>query len=105
MANQFQKPDYNADLFLPRRKFFHKARRCDISCAVARVQTEIPKVVGKLSGGEPLGIDQLLEYLAALKEVARAQLDNWPKGAEVGSSMDHRFWCTSEITVSRYANF
>jgi hypothetical protein len=66
MANQFQKPDYNADLFLPRRKFFHKARRCDISCAVARVQTEIPKVVGKLSGGEPLGIDQLLEYLSAL---------------------------------------
>jgi CRP-like cAMP-binding protein len=83
MANQFQKPDYKADLFLPRRKFFHKASRCDISCAVARVQTEIPKVVGKLSGGEPLSIDELMEYLSALKEGARAQPDNWAKGAAV----------------------
>jgi CRP-like cAMP-binding protein/Fe-S-cluster-containing hydrogenase component 2 len=41
------------------------------------------KVVEKLSGGEPLSIDQLLEYLPALMEVARAQLDNWAKGAAV----------------------
>jgi hypothetical protein len=41
----------------------------------------MPNVVEKLTGGEPLGIEQLLEYLAALKEVARAQLDNWAKGA------------------------
>jgi len=33
--------------------------------------------------GEPLSIDQLIEYLPALKEVARAQLDNWAKGAAV----------------------
>jgi len=31
--------------------------------------------------GEPLSVDQLIEYLPALKEVARAQLDNWAKGA------------------------
>jgi hypothetical protein len=47
------------------------------------VQTEIPKVVEKLSAGKPLSIDELIEYLAALKEVARAQLDNWAKGAAV----------------------
>src|SRR5438093_9294393 len=41
------------------------------------------KVVEKLTGGEPLSIDQLIEYLPALKEVARAQLDNWAKGAAV----------------------
>jgi CRP-like cAMP-binding protein/Fe-S-cluster-containing hydrogenase component 2 len=40
------------------------------------------KVVEKLTG-EPLTIDQLIEYLPALKEVARAQLDNWAKGAAV----------------------
>ena len=33
--------------------------------------------------GEPLSIDQLIEYLPALKEVPRAQLDNWAKGAAV----------------------
>lgn len=71
MANQFQKPDYNADLFLPRRKFFHKASRCDISCAVARVQTEISKIVEKLSGGKPLRIDELIEYLSALNNCAK----------------------------------
>src|SRR6266567_1256594 len=40
------------------------------------------KVVEKLTG-EPLSIDQLIEYLPALKEVPRAQLDNWAKGAAV----------------------
>jgi hypothetical protein len=38
--------------------------------------------VERLSG-EPLSIDQLIEYLPALKEVARAQLDNCAKGAAV----------------------
>src|SRR5213078_2081668 len=37
----------------------------------------------KLTGGEPLSIDQLIEYLPALKEVPRAQLDNFAKGAAV----------------------
>jgi CRP-like cAMP-binding protein/Fe-S-cluster-containing hydrogenase component 2 len=40
------------------------------------------KVIEKLTG-EPLSVDQLIEYLPALKEVARAQLDNWAKGAAV----------------------
>src|SRR5881227_4327400 len=40
------------------------------------------QVVEKLTG-EPRSIDQLLEYLPALKEVARAQLENWAKGAAV----------------------
>jgi CRP-like cAMP-binding protein/Fe-S-cluster-containing hydrogenase component 2 len=39
--------------------------------------------VGKLTTGEPLTIDQLIEHLPALKEVARAQLENWAKGAAV----------------------
>ena len=39
--------------------------------------------VGKLTSGEPLSVDQLIEYLPALKEVARGQLDNWAKGAAV----------------------
>jgi len=34
--------------------------------------------VEKLTG-EPLSVDQLIEYLPALKEVARAALDNWAK--------------------------
>jgi CRP-like cAMP-binding protein/Fe-S-cluster-containing hydrogenase component 2 len=38
-------------------------------------------VIEKLSGGEPLSVDQLLEYLPALKELPRAQLDNFAKGA------------------------
>ena len=46
-------------------------------------RTDMQKVVEKLTGGEPLSIDQLIEYLPALKEVARAQLDNWAKGAAV----------------------
>jgi organic radical activating enzyme len=41
------------------------------------------QVVENLTGGEPLSIDQLIEYLLALKEVPRAQLDNWAKGAAV----------------------
>ncbi|PYL54975.1 MAG: hypothetical protein DMF29_04925 [Verrucomicrobia bacterium] len=43
--------------------------------------------VEKLTTGEPLTIDQLLEYLPALKEIPRAQLENWAKGAAVR----HRF--------------
>jgi CRP-like cAMP-binding protein/Fe-S-cluster-containing hydrogenase component 2 len=39
--------------------------------------------IAKLEGGEPLSIEQLLEYLPALKEVPRAQLENWAKGAAV----------------------
>ena len=38
---------------------------------------------GKLTGGEALSVDQLIEYLPALKELPRAQLDNWAKGAAV----------------------
>ena len=38
---------------------------------------------GKLTTGDPLTIDQLIEFLPALKEVARAQLENWAKGAAV----------------------
>src|SRR6266436_4694633 len=41
------------------------------------------ETVGKLTSGEPLGVDQLIEFLPALKEVARGQLDNWAKGAAV----------------------
>jgi CRP-like cAMP-binding protein len=43
--------------------------------------------VEKLTKGEPLSIDQLIEYLPALKEIPRAQLENWAKGAAVR----HRF--------------
>src|SRR5256714_15680884 len=39
--------------------------------------------VEKLTTGEPLTIDQLVEYLPALKESPRAQLENWAKGAAV----------------------
>src|SRR5213596_1103919 len=41
------------------------------------------ETVEKLTTGEPLTIDQLLEYLPALKEIPRAQLENWAKGAAV----------------------
>jgi CRP-like cAMP-binding protein/ferredoxin-like protein FixX len=41
------------------------------------------ETVEKLTTGEPLTIDQLLEYLPALKELPRAQLENWAKGAAV----------------------
>src|SRR5258708_5005434 len=41
------------------------------------------EVVEKLTTGEPLTIDQLIEYLPALKEIPRAQLENWGKGAAV----------------------
>jgi tetratricopeptide (TPR) repeat protein len=40
-------------------------------------------VVERLTGGELLSIDQLIEYLPAFKEVLRAQLDNSAKGAAV----------------------
>jgi CRP-like cAMP-binding protein/Fe-S-cluster-containing hydrogenase component 2 len=39
--------------------------------------------VEKLTKGEPLTIDQLIDYLPALKELPRAQLENWAKGAAV----------------------
>ncbi len=38
---------------------------------------------GKLTSGEPLSVDQLIEFLPALKEVPRGQLENWAKGAAV----------------------
>ena len=38
---------------------------------------------GKLTSGEPLSVEQLLEYLPALKEVPGAQLDRYAKGAAV----------------------
>ncbi len=41
------------------------------------------ETVEKLTTGEPLTIDQLIEYLPALKEIPRAQLENWGKGAAV----------------------
>src|SRR5437899_3628705 len=41
------------------------------------------ETVERLTTGEPLTIDQLLEYLPALKENPRAQLENWAKGAAV----------------------
>src|SRR6266404_1985412 len=41
------------------------------------------ETVGKFTSGEPLEVDQLIEFLPALKEVARGQLDNWAKGAAV----------------------
>jgi CRP-like cAMP-binding protein len=46
-------------------------------------RTDMPNVVEKLTGGEPLAIDQIIEYLPALKKVARAQLDNWAKTTTV----------------------
>src|ERR1700716_533275 len=39
------------------------------------------KPIGNFTSGEPLSVDQLIEFLPALKEVARGQLDNWAKGA------------------------
>src|SRR5437879_5059893 len=39
--------------------------------------------VEQLTTGEPRPIDQLLEPLPALKEIPRAQLENWAKGAAV----------------------
>jgi len=37
----------------------------------------------KLTSGEPLSVEQLIEYLPELKEVAAAQLDKYAKGAAV----------------------
>ena len=45
--------------------------------------SDMDETAGKLTSGEPLSVDQLIEYLPALKEVARGQLDNWAKGAAV----------------------
>ena len=39
------------------------------------------EIIEKLTSGESLSVDQLIEYLPALKELPRAQLDNWAKGA------------------------
>ncbi|MEY2578330.1 MAG: hypothetical protein QOI49_1154 [Verrucomicrobiota bacterium] len=41
------------------------------------------ETAGKLSSGEPLSVEQLTDYLPALKEVAAAQLDKYAKGAAV----------------------
>jgi len=41
------------------------------------------ETAGKLTSGEPLSVEQLIEYLPALKEVAAAQLDKYAKGAAV----------------------
>src|SRR3984893_12314493 len=45
--------------------------------------TPMDEIVGKLTTGHPVSIDQLIEYLPALKEIPRAQLENWAKGAAV----------------------
>jgi CRP-like cAMP-binding protein/Fe-S-cluster-containing hydrogenase component 2 len=39
------------------------------------------ETAGKLNSGEPLSVEQLVEYLPALKEVPAAQLDKYAKGA------------------------
>ena len=41
------------------------------------------ETAGKLSSGEPLSVEQLLEYLPALKEVPAVQLEKYAKGAAV----------------------
>ena len=38
---------------------------------------------GKLTSGEPLSVEQLLEYLPALKEIPAVQLEKYAKGAAV----------------------
>ena len=45
--------------------------------------SDMDETAGKLTSGEPLSVDQLIEFLPALKEIARGQLDNWAKGAAV----------------------
>jgi tetratricopeptide (TPR) repeat protein len=66
-------PDYNSYPLLRGQKFFHNASRCAMSCAVARVQTEMPKVVRNLSGCEPLRTDKLTKYLSTLNDCAKAR--------------------------------
>src|SRR4029077_7702122 len=56
--------------------------RCSIIPAA-----RMPETVEKLTTGEPLSVDELLSSLPALKELPRAQLENWAKGAAVV----HRF--------------
>src|SRR3954462_10318912 len=41
------------------------------------------ETAGKLTSGEPLGIDRLIEYLPALKEVPAVQLEKYAKDAAV----------------------
>lgn len=48
-------------------------------------------VIEKLTGGEPLSTDQLIEYLDCAQGDAARALD--------------RFVSTPEITISRYAGF
>ena len=45
------------------------------------------ETAGKLTSGEPLSVEQLLEYLPALKEVPAVQLEKYAKGA----AMLHRY--------------
>src|SRR5260370_8897591 len=71
------------------------------------------QTIGKLTTGEPLSIDQLIEYLPALKEVARAQVENWAKGAAVLHRYKKRevvcqegeFRSTAYFLVSRTVDF
>jgi len=63
------------------------------------------QVVEKLIGGEALSVDRRIEYLPALKEVARAQLDNWAKGAAVPEprnikKVNHWSWLGVESDAS-----
>src|ERR1041385_1112347 len=60
----------------------------EIASPVARrrisyAAADMDEAPGKLTSGEPLSVDQLIEYLPALKELPRAQLDNFAKGAAV----------------------
>jgi CRP-like cAMP-binding protein/Fe-S-cluster-containing hydrogenase component 2 len=64
-------------------KFFHNNQLSAICLPSRPERIDMPEPIEKLSGGEPLSVDQLLEYLPALKEVPRAQLDNFAKGAAV----------------------
>jgi hypothetical protein len=50
--------------------------------AVASTRCDMQEPLEKLSG-EPLSIDQLIEYLPTLNEVARTQPDNWATGASI----------------------
>ena len=53
------------------------------------------RVVEKLTGGHPLSMHQPSEYLPTLKEVPRAQVDDWTKGATVldpGNAKNRNCW-------------
>ena len=61
--------------------------------------------------GKPLIINQMIEYLPALKEVPRSQPDNWAKGAALLQRGDLRVVLPGRpsfagvITISRLASF